>query len=117
MNELFKDIKQDKVILAGSLISFILIVTICIYILFHYGSLPPFVPLFNQLPWGNNRLGVKIMIFIPALVVFCISILNIFISSILYKRAQIMSRMLSVTSLLITFLSFLFIIRTVQLVI
>ncbi|MCL4418912.1 hypothetical protein M1146_02290 [Patescibacteria group bacterium] len=117
MNEFFKDAKQDRVIFAGSLTSFILAAAMVIYILFYYGSLPPFVPLFNQLPWGNNRLGIRIMIFIPVLMVLCISIFNIFISSILYKKAQIVSRMLSVASLLIAFLSFLFVIRTVQLVI
>ncbi len=117
MNDFFKETKHDKVISNGFIISFILVVIASIYILFYYSSLPPFIPLFNELPWGNNRLGIRIMIFIPVIIVFGVSLLNIINSEILYKRAQIVSRVLAITSLLIAFLSFLFIVRTVQLII
>lgn len=117
MNEFFKDALRDKVIFNGIIISLILIVISCIYTLLYYGSLPPFIPLFNQLPWGNDRLGSRIMIFIPALIVLIVSAVNIVASSILYKRAQIISRMLAVASLLIALLSLLFVIRIIHLII
>ncbi len=117
MNEFFKDAKEDKVILAGFSTSFILVIITVVYILFYYSSLPPFIPLFNQLPWGNIRLGTTIMIFIPIALAFFISIINMVISSIIYKKMQVLSRILATTSLLIAFLSFLFILRTISLII
>ncbi len=116
MNGLFKDIKKDRVIFTAFLASFILVFISVVYILFSYRNLPPFLPIYNQLPWGNDRIGTTITIFIPEALVFFISILNLIIFFLLYKKIQIVSRMLSATSLLVALLSFLFTIRTIQLV-
>ncbi len=46
--------------------------------LFFYRFLPPFIPIFNQMPWGQERLGKTITIFVPVLVALLISIINLF---------------------------------------
>src|SRR3989344_248034 len=116
MRELFKNIGNDKVILGSFSLTFILIFISFIYIILLYNKLPPYIPLFNQLPWGYERLGTTIMIFLPVVIVMVIAIGNIILSSIIYNKTQIVSRILAVTSFLIAFLSFLFTIRTVQLI-
>ena len=64
MKEFFKDIAQDKTITFAFFINTFFIVASIAYILFSYGKLPPFIPIFNQLSWGEQRLGNQITIFI-----------------------------------------------------
>lgn len=116
MNEFFKEARKDKVISGGFLLALIIIFLTFIYILLNIRSLPSYIPLFNQLPWGEKRLGTTFTIFIPLGIAIFIAIFNAITCSFMYKKSQIISRMLVVSSVLVAFLSFLFIIRTIQLV-
>ncbi|OGH38208.1 MAG: hypothetical protein A3B44_00960 [Candidatus Levybacteria bacterium RIFCSPLOWO2_01_FULL_38_21] len=116
MNGFFNEAKKDKVISGGFLVTLILILLIFIYVLLNIRLLPPYIPLFNQLPWGEKRLGTTFTIFIPLGIAIFVAIFNAIILSFIYKKSQIISRMLAVLSILIAFLSFLFIIRTIQLI-
>jgi hypothetical protein len=116
MKDFFSDIKNDNLTQKSFLASIIIIVLSVVYILFYFSNLPPFIPLYNQLPWGEQRIAQTSGILIPSLISFIILIFNLIISSIVYKKIPLISRMFSVTSLLIAVLTFLFVIRTVQIV-
>lgn len=116
MKDFFKNIKSDKITNIGFSITVVFITAIFVFILFFYGRLPPFVPVFNQLPWGEERLGTPIAIFIPILTAFLIFILNLITSALIYKRIPLVSRMLAGTSLLISALTFLFVVKTIILI-
>lgn len=115
MKDFFKDIKGDKTITSVYLINIFFMIASVVYILFFYGKLPPFVPIFNQLPWGEQRLGSQIAIFIPILATLLILVANIFTSALIYKRIPLISRMLAAVSLLTGILTFLFSIKTITL--
>lgn len=115
MKELFKGIRSDKTIASAYLINIFSVIAAIIYILLSYGKLPPFIPIFNQLPWGEQRLGNQITIFMPILVALFILTANIFISALIYKQIPLISRMLAAISLLTGILTFLFIIKTITL--
>jgi len=117
MKDFFKDIKGDKTITSAYLINISFIITTVIYILFSYGKLPPFIPIFNQLPWGEQRLGDTFTIFIPVGISLLIFTINIFISNSIYKKIPLISRMLAAISLLTGILTFLFIVKTITLII
>jgi hypothetical protein len=117
MKEFFNDIRDDRITRSSFIASLAIIVLSVIYILFYYTNLPPYIPLYNQLPWGEQRLAQTSGILIPSLLAFIIFIFNLVLSSIVYKKIPLISRLLSVTSLLIAILTFLFIIRTVQIII
>ncbi|MFH1186861.1 MAG: hypothetical protein V1697_01660 [Candidatus Levyibacteriota bacterium] len=114
MKKFFKIIIDDKITQKGFILCFAIILISILYILFYYNSLPPLLPLFNQLSWGDQRLSKTIGIFIPPLIAFFIFLINLIISSRIYSRAPLLSRILAITSFLISVLTFLFIIRTVQ---
>lgn len=116
MKEIFKTIREDKIAERSFFIGFAIIILGIFYIAFYYQNLPPYLPLFNQLPWGEQRLSKTIGIFIPPLIAFLILILNFFFSSVIYKKTPLLSRILAITSFLIAVLTFLFVIRTVQIV-
>src|SRR3989344_1269009 len=100
MKEFFKDIRNDKITNSGFWATAVFIVVIFAFILFSYRNLPPFVPIFNQLPWGEERLGPTLTIFIPVLVALLILIINILTATITYKKIPLVARMLAAVSLL-----------------
>lgn len=116
MKEFFKDIALDRTIIPAFLINGLFIIISIAVILLSYGQLPPFIPIFNQLPWGERRLGPTLAIFIPVSVAFLILIINMFTSTLTYKKVPLVARMLAAISLLTSILSFLFIVKTITLV-
>ncbi len=104
MKKITSIILQDNAI-KYSLISsaglFLLLVTL---FTFQYKKLPPVIPLFNSLPWGNSRLvSVQALFIIPIFLLF-VSGVNVFLANRLYKKYTILARMLSVNILLATIL-------------
>lgn len=117
MNDVFKLVRQDKIAKWGFTISNIFVVIEVIAIAIFYFSLPPFLPVFNQLPWGETRLGIKPAIFIPIAITMSFIAINFFLVGHLYEKTPLLSRILSITTLLIALLSFIFILRTLYLLI
>jgi len=103
-----------KRILVGSLV---LMGISGIYILLNYDKLPPLIPMFNQLPWGVDRLSSTAGIFIPLGVSLIIFVFNFFASGISHKESPLLARMLSITSFIASLLSLLFIFRTISLIV
>lgn len=93
---------------------FILFVAL-VFLLFFYRSLPPFIPVFNQLPWGEERLGDKLTIFIPLAIASTMLIGNMIFSQALYDKMPLVVRMISITTFFISFITLIFIIKTTQL--
>ena len=117
MKEFFKNLKNDKLLLRLFIASFVLIIIAVAYILINFNNLPPLLPIFNQLPWGEKRLGETWTIFFPLIVVFVILIINIIVSNFIYKFSPLISRMLAITSFITALLALLFVIRTITVII
>jgi hypothetical protein len=117
MKELFKHIKTDKIVKWGIILASSLLILQTLYLLLSYTSLPPYLPLYNQMPWGESRLGSKIEIFLPIIITVAFISVNIFFIVRLYTRMPLASRILSITTLLITVLSCIFITRTLLLIV
>ena len=117
MKELIKHIKSDKIIKWGIIVASAILIIETVYVLITYTSLPPFLPLFNQMPWGESRLGAKIEIFLPILITVAFFIVNIILIARLYTSMPLASRIISITTLLITVLSCIFVTRTLLLIV
>ncbi len=116
MKGLFKNLKADKIVWRSILLTFILLLINMVYTAIVYNFLPPFIPLFNQMPWGEQRLGLKIEVFLPFLVILSVFFINIILSSLFYEKMPLISRILSVTTLLVAIIVLIFIIRETQLI-
>jgi hypothetical protein len=116
MKEFTKDIRNDRTTYRSFLLTLVIIMLSIFYILYAYNNLPPYIPLFNQLPWGDQRTTNTLGIFIPSAIAFAIFIFNVIFASFVYKKAYLVSRIIAVASLLISILTFLFVIRTIQIV-
>lgn len=110
-------IASDKIFFWSFLLSLSFILLGAIYTLFSYSKLPPVIPLYNQFPWGEARIGAKIEIFIPGSVAFFIFLINLFLSSYLYKKMPLISRIFCITSLLTNFFALIIVVRLIRLII
>lgn len=117
MKGLFKKINADKIIRLGTYTSLAFLAIHLLSVGIAFTFLPPYLPLFNQMPWGGDILVVKIEIFIPFAIGLSFFILNLILALQLYEKMPLVSRILSITSLIINILFMIFIIRTIQLVI
>ena len=116
MKKFIKQLRDDKILLRSFGATFILILATIVFTLIFYVNLPPLIPLFNQLPWGVDRLGAKFTIFLPIIVTFVILIINLILSFLAYATMPLVSRMIAITSFIVSLLTFIFIIRTIQLI-
>lgn len=117
MKDFFKEIIQDKTITSAYFINTLFVLSSIIIALLFYRNLPPLIPIFNQLPWGEQRLGATITIFIPIFTSLIIAISNLIISTIVYKKIPLVARMLAAISLLVGILTLLLVIKTIILII
>jgi len=116
MNEVSSLVKADKIIRWGMTFSLILLFIQAGLLAFFYTKLPPVVPLFNQLPWGDDRLGVKYEFLVPFIMTAVYFLFNYLLLRKLYTSMPLVSRIIGITMLLVSLLSFIFIVRTLQLV-
>lgn len=114
MKELFRGIKSDKILFRSSVFSLVIILLSLLNLVLYYKSLPPFIPLFNQMPWGEERIIQTVWIFIIPSIALAFLVINMVFANFIYKRIPLMARLFSITSFLISLLALLFIIRTIH---
>ena len=117
MSVLSKQIFADKIIRWGTCATLVLLGLHALYLGIFYRMLPPLVPLFNQLPWGDSRLGTRLEILLPWIITVVFLCVNYFIMTKLYSTMPLVARILSITTLLASLLAIIFIFRTIQLII
>ena len=116
MKNFINNIKADRLTFRGFVISLFLTFLTVVYILLNYRKLPPFIPIFNQLPWGDQRLTSTPGVFIPVVIFSVLFIFNIIFTSAVYLKSPLIARMVAAVTLLLAMINFLFIIRTVFLI-
>lgn len=117
MSESFKRLFTDTIVLwvmAGTTI--VVCSSLTITAVF-YQQLPPFIPLFNQQPWGEEQLAQRLFIFLPIVLASSIFFLNILFAAYTYEQMPLISRILCMTTLFVAFFALLFIVRTLLIVI
>ena len=116
MKKILNRLVTDKIILLTIIISFLLFLLMVGVIGISYQRLPELIPLFNQLPWGEARLGEKSYLFLYAGISFFVLLLNSIFAGIIYTKTPLISRILTFTTLLVSFFLFLYIAKTIQII-
>lgn len=117
MKNYFNSLKKDRLVFKLYIATFVLIALTAAYILINLSKLPPLIPVFNQMPWGKERLSSTFGIFIPSIITSVIFFINIILSAVSYSTSPLISRLIAITSFLTALLTFLFIVRTIALII
>ena len=94
---------------------FFILVSIAVVLIF-YRSLPPFLPIYNKLPWGYARVGTKIEFFIPVGIGALLYLFNVILGSLSYKKSVLIGRFFSGTTILISIAILIFVLQIIFLV-
>ena len=116
MKKLIKPLLNDKFTFWGFFISLLAFLTSLIYTAIFYQSLPPFMPLYNKLPWGFARLGTKPEIFIPITITFLFYLGNFFLAMHIYPKSPLLGRILALVNLLVCLLTAIFVWKIITLI-
>lgn len=106
---------QDKInfwILSSSLI---LISLMFLILALSYNQLPPRIPLFYSLNWGESQLVSNGQIIILPLAAILIMLINLVISWHLHSSQIILKRLLTLSSFLITVMTFITMLKIIYL--
>lgn len=117
MKKFFNSLTEDRIILRLVFVFLFAFGITIIYFLLTYFLLPPFLPLYNQLPWGTARIGQKQELLLPLLLVFLMACLNLFLIAREQKNLPLPARILASTTAFIGILLLIFVVRITQLVI
>lgn len=101
MKKFFNPVLTDKILFWGFSLSIFFLCFASLFVAIFFSQLPPFLPLYNELPWGYDRLGGKLEIFFPIGIALLFTISNVFFSTLLYKRNPLIARLLGGTTILI----------------
>lgn len=112
MSEFINLLTSDKIIRWGLLASMTFLTAAFVFLLVFFTNLPPFIPLYNQMPWGEERLGTRLELFIPLIIAVSIFFTNTILAYGFYAKMPLISRILCVATLLTSLLTLYFIFRT-----
>lgn len=86
------------------------------FLILKFNSLPPQVPLYFSLPWGESQLSSASSLFLLPSFSIVISIVNNLLAALLFRSQILFSRLLIIFSLLFSLLSTIALINIIYLV-
>jgi len=86
------------------------------FLFWKFNSLPPQVPLYYSLPWGESQLTQTSLLFIFPIISLILLLINHLFSISLVKTSLLLSRILLAISLIFSFLSLVAILHIVYLI-
>lgn len=116
MKKIINNLKGDEFVFSMFVISFVFIILAIVFIAINIKNLPYFMPVFNQMPWGYQRLGTKQEFFIPTAATFLIFLLNTKIGYSLKKNNLLLFRFSFLTTAIVSFLNILFTLEIIFLI-
>ena len=107
---------QDKTVSLILRWNLVLIVIQLAYLFLQFNVLPPQVPLFYSLPWGEPELAGASSLFLLPLLSLVIFLLNSVLAAIFLKPLRLLSRLLFIFSLIFALLSSVSLLRIISLI-
>lgn len=112
----YSQVKNDNVIRISAAVSLLSLFVFTGIILLIQQSLPPYIPLLNNMPWGTERLLSKnILLILPAVACAVVLITTVMVGA-MYEKDILMARILSFNVLLFTVLALLALVQIILLV-
>lgn len=107
MKEKFKIILSDQFIRISLLLSLVFLLPLVVIILLTYGTLPPLIPFYNSMPWGEERLAYsQVAVFLPVILI-TLFVVNIAQAMFSYSKYVLVARIVLFNSFLFLLLGLL----------
>lgn len=105
MKEKFRYLLGDNFAKVSFLCSLFFLLPLIVLIVFTVNKFPPMVPLFNSMPWGEERLAPSFAIYTLPIVLILIFTINVIGAALLYRRYTLIARILLFNTALFLMLS------------
>ena len=103
----FKKLISRPLIKKSAVIVFLLLITDAGVLIFHWSKLPPEVPLYYSLPWGEQRLVSAYGLLILPILGLGIYLFNCLLAVLLARENQLLTKILVYTAIFVnTMLSY-----------
>lgn len=116
MKKFFKTLQKDSVLSWTFLLTIIFVVIMVGLIGIFFMSLPPFLPLYNQMPWGYERLGHSFELLYLPLGTLIVCAINTILGIKLIGKIPLLARFLFLTMTGLALFTCIFLVRLVFLV-
>lgn len=116
MKKFFKSLQADSIASWSFWLSTLLFFLLLLGILVLYTTLPPFLPLYNHMPWGYARLGHTYEVFIPFGIAVILSYSNVFVGIQLQSKNPLLSRFLFISCFALSLFTTIFLLRILQVI-
>jgi len=103
----FKLIFSDQFVRICLLLCLVFIIPLIIVIIVSYGTLPPYIPFFNSMPWGEERLVDASFTALMPMIISTVFLLNLGIAVAVYRKFTLISRIIVFNSFLFLMLGLL----------
>lgn len=113
----FNSLWQDKEAKASLRIALAILLFSLALLIFTWSKLPPQLPLFYSLPWGEEQLGQPILLLVPPIGCLLWGALNFFLAVFCFKQQPLASKILVWSTVILTFLSSLTLVKIIFLII
>ena len=110
-----KGIFSDKFTFTSFFICLVLLIIQCGTIALYWKKLPPEIPIFYSMPWGSQMLGRTAFIWLIPFLNLILTLFNLSLAITILKGNKFLSTVLVSTCLLIGFIAFYSVIKTVTL--
>lgn len=117
VNTLWGEMKKNWLIQVVNKFVFLLVVASLSLIIWRWNKLPPMVPLWYSRPWGSDQLAQPIWLFILPLGSLALYFTNLLISMYLLSEYLIFTQVLFLTSFIVSFLSFITLVKIVFMIV
>lgn len=94
MKEKFSLMLSDQFAKTSLLLGVVFVIPLIFLIIISYGNLPPLIPFFNSMPWGEERLvNSHVTIFLP-LILLTVFVGNLLFALVAYKKNVLIARII-----------------------
>lgn len=84
----------------------LLVITVqIVYLIYKFNDLPPQVPLYYSLPWGESQLASASQLFFLPTFSIVFGLINNLLAATIFAKITLLSKLLVITSLVISILS------------
>ena len=105
MKETFRNLYQDNLCRTTIYLYLILYLLLIFFFIFKWPLLPPELPLFYSLPWGEEQLGTLLEFLVLPVSSLFFMLLNLFLGTYVFSEEPLLARILSLTGLGVLFLA------------
>ncbi len=107
---------RDKYFLWCLRINLLIFISCLLLFLIFWQKIPPVIPFFYSLTWGEEQLASPILLILLILTVFLLNLLNIAVSFFTYKRSIYLAHLLLISSIATIILTAITIVKIILLV-